>query len=298
MSGVKAIPPQQKPSRPLDRFPRDVVGASYIAEQAYCEKRVELWLTDPGPLVSVPPEIEGRAPEAILQEHLAQTGSQFHEGASEGAPLVAIDEVRARLLAGEQLVLLESRFSGDYRSVPLAGMPDAVCFKGLSADCVIEYKVTDSNQLQTSHRVQLLIYGFLLQQQGFDVSDLLLSCILVPRRQALSLGSLSPPQIEQLVNTIRAVSRATLSSDPTRRNWYVPNLEPIPGTTLTLRFFKYETDAATRELDFFTAFWLGLRPAKPTTKATKCMACLYNSLAICPDALVPYSGRPFGEQSR
>jgi hypothetical protein len=40
--------------RRLDRFPFSRTGVSYFAEQASCEKRVELWLQNPSSLVSVP----------------------------------------------------------------------------------------------------------------------------------------------------------------------------------------------------------------------------------------------------
>lgn len=61
--------------RPLDRFPFSRIGVSYFAEQAYCEKRVELWLRNPSSLVSVPAEIEKVLPEAKLQEELAACGT-------------------------------------------------------------------------------------------------------------------------------------------------------------------------------------------------------------------------------
>jgi len=290
MGRKKAINKASKSVRPWDLFPREALGASYLAEQAYCEKRVELWLNNPGSLVSVPRQIESEGPAALLQEELADIGSQFHQGVSESAPTVTPAEVRNRLAAGEQMILLESGLSGEYRAIPLGGVPDAVCFQGLNATCVIEYKVTDSNQLQTSHRVQLLVYGHLLAQEGFHVSGLLLACALVPRAHSEWIRSLPPSNIERFVNIVRAESQSLVLAEPSRRNWYQPALEVYRGTHIWLRVFKYEPDAAERELQFFTDFWLGARPAKPTTKERKCAVCLYNSLNSCPAALAPYSG--------
>ena len=290
MGGKKSTHTARKPVRPWDLFPGETLGASYLAEQAYCEKRVELWLGNPGSLVSVPREIEGEGPAALLQEELADIGSQFHQGVSERAPVVTPVEVRKRLAAGEQLILLESGLSGKHRTIPLGGVPDAVCFQGLDASCVIEYKVTDSNQLQTSHRVQLLVYGYLLEQEGFRVGDLLLACALVPRAHSEWIRSLPPSKIERFVNTVRAASHLLVQSEPSRQNWYQPDLEIHKGTHIWLRVFKYEHDTAERELQFFSDFWLGARPAKPTTKERKCAVCLYNSLNSCSAALAPYSG--------
>src|ERR1700674_4716273 len=96
--------------RPLDRFPFSRIGVSYFAEQAYCEKRVELWLRNPSSLVSVPAEIEKGLPEARLQEELAACGTEFHESISRGAMPASESEVEEMLRAGQSLVLAESSF--------------------------------------------------------------------------------------------------------------------------------------------------------------------------------------------
>jgi hypothetical protein len=275
---------------PLDRYPFEALGASYFAEQAYCEKRVDLWLNDPGNLVAIPKRIEGKVSGAVLQQELADFGTQFHQSVSDNAAPIACADLRAKLRAGKSVTLLESAFSANYRKLRLAGVPDAVCFDGRDAACVIDYKVTNSNQLQTSHRVQLLLYGYLLDQETFGVDDLLLICALVPRANAAWAESLSDEQAQQLVPIIRATAEALVRSEPSRRNWHQGNVLVAGGATIWLRVFRYERAVAERELQFFIDFWLGRRPAKPTSKPGKCAVCLYNACSLCPAALTPYVG--------
>jgi hypothetical protein len=121
---------KEKSQRPIDRFPFSRLGTSYFAEQSYCEKRVELWLRNPGSLVSVPAEIEKKLPEAKLQEELAACGTEFHESISRGAIPASESEVEKMLQVGQSLVLAESTFQCSYHGLSLIGRPDAICFEG------------------------------------------------------------------------------------------------------------------------------------------------------------------------
>lgn len=160
--------------RPLDHFPFPRIGISYFAEQAYCEKRVELWLRNPGNLVSVPAEIDRDIPEAKSQEELACRGKEFHESMACGASSVSTSALEDGLRAGQSVAVAEPSFQGDYDGLPLIGQPDAILFLGTRGTYILEYKVTDSDQLQRSHRVQLLLYGYLIAQQNFNVDNLVL----------------------------------------------------------------------------------------------------------------------------
>jgi len=279
---------KEKFEPPLDRFPFSRIGVSYFAEQAYCEKRVELWLRNPSSLVSVPAEIEQETPEAKLQEALAACGTEFHESMSRGAMSGPMSEIEEMLQAGQSLVLAESSFQGDYHDLPLIGQPDAICFEGQKASCVLEYKVTDSNQLQQSHRVQLLLYGYLLAQQNFNVDDLILICVLVPRRHDRWLEKLTPAKAQKFVETIHVEAESLIASQPSRKNWHCMDLKVNRDVRVNLRVFKYDPHRAVNELEFFTRYWRGERAAIPTTKASKCAICLYNRLNLCPVAQVPY----------
>jgi hypothetical protein len=150
----------EKRKLPFDLYPYSSVGVSHFAEQAYCEKRVDLWLQNPTQgLVSVPSQVAEEMPEAKRIRELVDTGTEFHESITRGALPLHWEEAKEILRAGEALTLLEYSFKGGSHGLPVVGRPDAVCFNGWGVSHVLEYKVTDSNQLYTTHRVQLLLYG-------------------------------------------------------------------------------------------------------------------------------------------
>jgi hypothetical protein len=282
---------RKKSERPLDRFPYSEVGVSYFAEQAYCEKRVELWLQNPttSGLVSVPAALEG-LPEAQTQEDLISSGKEFHKAVESASTPLSYSEIAKAIQFGRSFALAESRLTGEYRGVRLRGRPDHVFFDGQQASCVLEYKVTDSNQLQTSHRVQLLLYGYLLGQQNFNVDNLILVCVLVPRHHDSWLAKLSPTRARKFVTTIRTEAESLIAAQPSRKNWHQMCVEVSRGVQVNLRVFRYDQRKAESELAFFTAYWLGARQAIGTTKGSKCAVCQYNQLTLCPDAQVEYAG--------
>ena len=282
---------RKKSERPLDRFPYSEVGVSYFAEQAYCEKRVDLWLQNPtrSGLVSVPAALEGR-PEAQNQEDLITSGKEFHEAVESATKPLSSSEIAQAVQLGSPFALAESRLTGEYRGVRLRGRPDHVFFDGRHASCVLEYKVTDSNQLQTSHRVQLLLYGYLLGQQSFNVDNLILVCVLVPRHHDTWLAKLTPGRARKFVTTIRSKAESLIAAQPSRKNWHQMGVEVSRGVHVNLRLFRYDQQKAESELEFFTAYWLGGRDAIRTTMVSKCAVCQYNQLNLCPVPQVEYGG--------
>lgn len=279
-----------KRERPLDRYPYPRIGVSYFAEQAYCEKRVELWLENPGNLVSVPAAIQRSAPDAESQEQLAATGKEVHESLATGALPVSEAEVEGALQSGQSFTLVESSFLGEYEGLPLIGQPDVVCFDARQASFVLEYKITDSDQLQMSHRTQLLLYGYLLAEQGFRVDNLILVCCLIPPRHDTWIAKLKRAIRERLVCSVCSEAERLVASQPTRQNWHHMDFKVSSGVNVGLRVFKYSQQRAESELAFFARYWLGERDAMPTKKPNKCAVCLYNRQGLCSVAQAPYSG--------
>ncbi|HXG67814.1 MAG TPA: PD-(D/E)XK nuclease family protein [Blastocatellia bacterium] len=280
--------------RPIDRYPHSLLGISHIAEQAYCEQMVDLWLQNPGSLTSVPAIYEERleeVPEARRQVDLAGGGTQFHESVSSAAAPASWDEIKEMLRSGHSLTMLESRLQGSYDSLALVGRPDAVCFDGWKARCILEYKVTESSRLYLNHRVQLLTYGYLLEQESFDVNDLILVCVFVPRRNKDWIGSLTERQAGKFLTTIRSEAEALLSKGISADlDWYHPGIRIRRGVEVKLRVIRYSRQEASRYLRLFADYWLGRRGPKPTTTKRKCQICLYNAAGLCATANAPYTG--------
>jgi hypothetical protein len=284
--------------RPIDRYPYRSLGVSYIAEQAYCEQMVDLWLQDPGSLISVPAIFEeqaDRVPEAKRQIELAGQGTRFHDSVSSSAVPISWDAIKEMLRSGQSLTLLETSLQGSYQNLPIVGRPDAVCFDGWNASCVLEYKVTQSDRLYLSRRVQLLIYGYLLEQESFNVDSLNLVCVLVPRRNKDWIGSLTERQAEEFLRSIRSEVESLISNPLSIDfDWYHPGIKIRRGVEIKLRAIKYDRQEALRHLQLFAGYWLGRREPSPAATRRKCQICLYNAAGLCKVARAPYLRRQDG----
>jgi hypothetical protein len=278
--------------RPFDQYPHSLLGVSHIAEQAYCEQMVDLWLQSPSSLISVPTIYEERLediPEARRQVDLAGGGTRFHESVESAATSATWDEIKEILKSGQSLTLLESKLQGSYDSLALVGRPDAVCFDGWKARCILEYKVTESTRLYLNHKVQLLMYGYLLEQEGFDICDLILVCVFVPRRNKDWIGSLTERQAGKFLRLVRSEAEVLMSKPLSIDfDWYHPGIRIRRGVEVKLKMIKYNRQEALRHLKLFGDYWLGRRKPSPTTTKRKCQICLYNAAGLCAATNVPY----------
>lgn len=281
--------PAKRVSAPWNTYPYPALSVADIADQSYCEKRVHLWVKDPGRRISVPRQIEDLSESALAQEALVSLGEEIHDALAVPAVSLTREDLIEKIASGESLWALETGWSAEFAGFPVAGVPDAVYFDNGRPRIVIDYKNVNSNQLQFSHRVQLHLYGYLLEEAGYDVDGLLLACLLIPRTDDVEI--LDGPPVA-LRDHVRDQATAISLRRPSQRNWRVDNVDVGSGTHATLRAFKYERTKAERELAFATDFWGGTRKPWPTSKAAKCACCLYNQLRKCSDALVRYQPGP------
>lgn len=285
-----AVKPRAPAKTPWERFPLDVLPVHLIADQCYCEHRVHLWLKAPSSMVSIPRKLEGSPGPSMALRQAADTGLAFHARAAELSGPVVQASLRKLLRAEPSLVLAESPFLAAFADLPIAGNPDAVHFERALACCVLDYKVTDSNQLQMSHRVQLLLYGWLLQESGLKLSDALMVSVLVPNESAEAFGELDEFERQRLAVTVHQHARAVVDDEPERKNWYVKKLPLGKGFWVRLRIFRYDRRAAKRELEFFAPYWRGERAAIPSSNFRKCRVCLYNGTGDCKVAVGSFEG--------
>ena len=293
MPAPQAPPKHSRTSKvqtPWERFPFTVLPVSTIAEQCYCEHRVDLWLRAPGNMVSVPRSLEQTHGPPMRQIDLANAGTDFHERASQDVTRLSATELRKIVKHSPTVQLLESPLEGEFGSYPIAGVPDAVCFEGGMVRCILEYKLTDSNQLQMSHRVQLQLYGWLLQKSKFQHDDPLCVCVLVPIQNSAHLDELNTIDRQSLASTIHRIAREYVNDFPDHINWYIKQVLLGAGFWVRLRIFRYSALVARRELKFFTPYWSGERKAIPSRKFRKCRVCLYNATGKCKVAAGEYEG--------
>lgn len=282
---AKPRPPTRNVSSPWNRYPYPRLSTADIADQSYCEKRVHLWLQDPGRRISVPRQIEHMSLSALAHEALVDAGVELHQSIAGLAEPLAKEMLTEKIALGESTWVLETGWSAEFAGFPIGGVPDAVYFDHGRPWIVIDYKTVATNQLQMSHRVQLLIYGYLLEEAGYEVDGMLLACLLIPRSSG---GEIPVAATVDLHNRLKDEATAISARRPSQRSWRVDNVDVGSGVCATLRAFRYERSRVESELGFATQFWAGTRRPWPTRKPAKCACCLYNQLRKCPSALVRF----------
>lgn len=167
----------------------------------------------------------------------------------------------------------------------IAGIPDAVTFRGGSVDSIIDYKLTDSNQLQMGHRVQLLVYGWLLSKNRFQITKPLCISVLVPTLHEHLLAEAESSDRLHLALRVSELAAEIVDRDQYRHNWYSKQTYITRDLWVRLRIFPFDAEVARRELRFFVPYWRGKRTPVPTKNFKKCQQCLYNSIDKCNESL-------------
>lgn len=246
------------------RFGILAVWVSDIAEQLYCEKKVELRLLHP---------------ELIKGTAELLKGLEAHEELAAEALPVSEEEFRAQVARGERVLLRESSFSGEYKGIPISGKPDLAWFEDGKAFSVVEYKFAAKREPYPDHRLQVALYGFLLHAQHYDTSDLVTMLVFRPRAvttrpEGRSLGE---NEEKKLLTVCRELRHKVLRSrSPATRSEDIFSCFAYP----------FDLSDARRQLDVAIAFWHGKRKPLPTRHQKKCLACEFNAAGLCDAALV------------
>lgn len=233
------------------RFDVPFIPASWIAEQYYCEKKVELRL-----LHGLEAETEA-----------TRMGREAHEELAEQALPGSSEEIARRIRRGERILVREMPLEGVLEGVPLVGFTDAVLFEGGKPLCVFEYKFGRSARPWRSHHIQAQIYGLLLHLSGFATDRLHYALVYAPpeEREALAVAE------GRVIEALRAGERRSLRLE-------------VEGGRIRVWVTPFDLSKARENAMWALGFWKGEREAIPTTRAAKCRACEFQ--AICPASQV------------
>jgi CRISPR/Cas system-associated exonuclease Cas4 (RecB family) len=232
-----------------------------IAEQLFCEKKVELRLLHP--------EVKKGARQL--------SGLAGHEELSADARPISRKELSEQLASGERVLLRESSFSGLYRGIPIVGRPDLVFFNGMRPHFLVDYKFSTKRETYPDHRLQVALYGMLLHQNEFETEGLVTIIAFVPR--AVAEGHLESGLLkiyQRLRETALAQQRQTVHQDQ----------------DIACFAYPFDLKQAKKLVDEQTDFWLGLRSAVPTRHSRKCSVCEFNAAGLCESALTAPVPKP------
>ena len=230
------------------------VRAADIAEQLFCEKKVELRLLHP--------EVKKGASQL--------RGLTGHEQLAAEARPISGKELREQLASGKKVLLRESLFSGRHRGIQILGKPDLVCFDGMHPLFLVDYKFSVKRETYPDHRLQVALYGMLLHQNKFETNGLVTIIAFVSR--AVAEGHLEPELLkiyQRLRETVLTHGRQATHQDENVACFAYPFV------------LAHAKELVDQQIDF----WLGLRSAVPTRHARKCSVCEFNVAGLCEAAL-------------
>ncbi|MEM2619438.1 MAG: hypothetical protein QW356_08210 [Candidatus Hadarchaeales archaeon] len=256
---------------PILRHGQAWVGAGDISDQFYCEAQVELAYK------------LGRIKTKPMQE-----GIEYHERILEMegiAPEQIIQDINLGLPCLIRIPLI-ARVEG----LPIAGLPDGIGFWGGRPCFLVELKTFETSfRLFPSHTVQAQLYGLLLEEMGFDCSNLCLFVVGVKRGRDVgdydALSRILFPlrlRIRDLSETLRI--QEVLLDEVGKKFLKLLGLDASAVTRIrnmvragdfSIFSLPYRREEILEKLRWAKDYWLGRREAKPTENPAKCKVCKY-----------------------
>ena len=222
------------------RFCRSVIVASDIAEQFYCEKKIEMEYLHG--------EVETEA---------KNIGTEAHEKLTEDSVKVKRAELWQKIYGAKPIFALEMFLLAKYSDVLLAGKPDSVLFARGFPLVVFEYKFSRSGIAYPSYHVQAQTYGVLLGNMGFDTSRLFYAIVVADPK---TKGSRELRQNVTRIVTMNGPREAVHSINDAK-----------------IYFCKFNRVSAEKNLTWAFEFWSKNREAEPTSNQNKCAKCEYRA---------------------
>jgi len=237
----------------LLRLDQAFVTASQIAEQYFCEKKLEM-VYERGEIETEP----------------KRTGSEGHETLQAESIPSTWEEVFQKVMSGGAVVAQELPLIARHDGLVLAGRPDIVVFKDRQPLLILECKFTKSRTPQNSHHVQAGVYAKLLENMGFDSSQL---------RYVIALVSPELKTDPTLFTRLLKTSTETAS---------LPSHLEFEGGIICK--YDYDSELAVANIEWALEYWKGNRDAIPTRNPNKCRSCEYSK--ECPSSLASRHNDP------
>jgi CRISPR/Cas system-associated exonuclease Cas4 (RecB family) len=220
------------------RFSRYFIVASDIAEQYFCEKKVEMQY------------LRGE-----IETEEKTMGTEAHEKLLQDSVRIKRKELWQKVYGKKPVVALEMLLLAKHKGIILAGRPDSIVFQNGCPLVVFEYKFTKSAIAHLTYHVQARAYGLLLRNMGFDTSRLFYAIVL------------ADPKARHDNELKRKVVNAVAENGPKES---VLNIE-----NAAIYVCKFNDTDAEKDLDWAIEFWKNTREAITTKNPNKCKKCEY-----------------------
>ncbi len=243
-------------SNQLFRHGISMVPTSGIAQQYYCEQKVEMEYLYGD--IETEAKTEGRRLHEQLIQMTKTTRDDLIKNIKKRKILVASFPIYARL---SRLVIV--------------GVPDAIVFLKGTPTYLIELKTTkgDTSRLWKDQLLQAQIYGLILDEMGFDCSKLKLVVIRIRRQNGFSEGHKDKFLRASIRELLNGLDKTTTSE--------------FDGSTKHI--VDYRKQDVIGEFRWAEAYWLSQREPISTQNIAKCRSCEFNG--TCPHSLILAHGQ-------
>ena len=222
------------------RFGRNMLSVSNIAEQYYCEQKLDM---------------ESEIPMPPTEQ--MKRGAEAHEAAAtlgivESKEQAVKDAVTAR---EEAIFICEFKIAWIHNGVPIIGMVDEAWFKGGNVDLVVERKFSNNLSVYSPYHVQAQLYCLGLGEMGFNNESTDYRIIVLKRscHECKKLQDRSCP--------IFSLDKTDFSCDRGEAKAFV---------------YPFDKERIIGDLDWAFDFWQKKRQAIPTNNPAKCRGCEYS----------------------
>jgi predicted RecB family nuclease len=227
-----------------------IVPTSGIAEQFYCEQKVEMEY--------IHGEIETEA---------KTEGERLHEQLIQMTKTTRADLITS--IKREKVLVASFPIYAKYAGLVIVGVPDAVVFlKGIPSH-LIELKTTkgDTSVLWRDQLLQAQVYGLILDEMGFDCSKLKLVVLRVRRQNGFSDESKERFLNESIRELLNGLDKTTTNK--------------ADGSTINI--VSYSKQDMLSEFNWAQGYWLSQRGPQPSQSIAKCRVCEFSEM--CPQSL-------------
>jgi CRISPR/Cas system-associated exonuclease Cas4 (RecB family) len=235
---VEELANEREKSEGKLRFDRLFIIASDIAQQYFCEKKVEMQYL-----------------YGDVETAEKTIGTEAHEKLLEDSVKIKERDLWRKIYGKKPFSVLEMPLLAKHNDVILAGRPDSVLFCNGYPIIVFEYKFSKNPTVYKAHLVQARTYGMLLNNMGFDTSQLFYAIVI------------ADPEARYDKELKRKVFDAV---DKNGLKEAVLNIEKG-----AVYFHKFTQADAEKDLDWAIEFWKKTREPIMTSNPNKCRSCVY-----------------------
>ena len=226
------------------RFDQSFVSISSIAEQYYCEAKVD---------------IEYRLGEVSTE--VKEEGRRIHEKTLRMRPTTVEELVKS--IEKEPVLTCSFPVYAEVGGLVIVGVPDAIIFKNSRPRWLLELKTTSGSvgRIWRDEIVQAGAYAYALDYMGFDCRDLQLAIVKIKRLE----------ESAELYKILFGIVQRFLLGE---------NLKKLKSLEDKIKVLKvhiqaYNKSKVLEDLNWAKDYWLMKRDPIPTRKANKCKACIY-----------------------